>query len=68
METNEIKKVLYKEKVDAIFKGYTATKAIYEATTSLGIHTFKIPPFEYTEDMKEGKNIKASLLIRWLKN
>lgn len=74
METNDIKKALYKEKPIAhqihqnelYMKVYNMpeTKA-YSARTSLGVHFFDVPISEMGEVEFE-KTIPAQLLIRWL--
>ena len=66
MEKDQIKKVLYKEKVEAKFEGATATSIHYSTECSLGKITFIIPTFECTDEMFERLNIKAALLIRWI--
>ena len=65
METNEIKKVLYKEKPIANYFGAKENSFLYSARTSIGQIWFEVPK-------EESGNFKleepAQLLIRWIKN
>lgn len=65
MTTNEIKKVLYKEKPLAEILYNEDNSVIYGCNTSLGRVIFCIPSFEAAQFNKEEP---AQLLIRWLVN
>lgn len=63
MNTNDIKKILYKEKPSAKLSFKSETAVVYQATTSVGTLLFEVP-------VSEAKNFNndepAQLLIRWL--
>lgn len=69
MNTNEIKKVLYKEKPVAIlckpFLGSNNQVKNYRASTSLGIIYFTVPFSEMGEKIFEDE-LPSQLLIRWM--
>ncbi len=73
MKKEEIKKALYKEKplateIETISGGGEISDigiATYEAQTSLGKVTFRVPYSEMGEERFE-EQLPAQLLIRWL--
>lgn len=65
MNTNEIKKALYKEKPIAIKIAIDGYEQHYTAKTSLGEVLFRVPVSDMGDRLFEDK-IPAQLLIRWI--
>lgn len=75
MKTDEIKKVLYKEKPVAKYVRSTShpilrvvTDYIFEAQCSIGKVRFVIPVADMPVFLSEANTEEAQLLIRWLVN
>lgn len=65
MMSNEIKKVLYKEKPTAYFKQIEKSIITYHCNTSLGDVYFEVP-FSDIGDVPFKLTMEAQLLICWL--